>query len=107
MAHQTRADAVRDVLNREINAFASDGLLLIGEVLRQADINPQDYAIIPQQPLTCEFYGMIVPEGDIAWLNTINSLILVEETLEILQSLYGRDSAYVATTQAALEKCTR
>ncbi|KDR56887.1 MULTISPECIES: transporter substrate-binding domain-containing protein [Limnospira] len=102
-----RADAVRDVLNREINAFASDGLLLVGEVLRQPDINPQDYAIIPQEPLTCEFYGMIVPEGDIAWLNTINSLILVEETLEILQSLYGRDSAYVATTQAALQKCTR
>lgn len=101
-----RSNAVRDVLDRQINAFASDGLLLIGEVLRQSDLNREDYALIPQEPLTCEFYGMIAPEGDIAWLNTINSLILVEETVEILRSLYGRDSAYVATTEAALRKCT-
>lgn len=35
---------------------------------------------------------MMVGEGDIAWLNTINSLIVVEETLAILQNLYGCDS---------------
>jgi polar amino acid transport system substrate-binding protein len=48
---------------------------------------------------------MILPEGDIAWLNTINSLILVQESVEILRQLYGSDSAYVQTTEAAVNKC--
>ncbi len=101
-----RENAVRDVLNGTINAFASDGLLLIGEVLRQPGVTKQDYAFVPNEPLTCEFYGMILPEGDISWLNTINSLILVRETLDIFSQMYGSDSAYVTTTEAALKKCT-
>ncbi|WP_238987034.1 hypothetical protein [Lyngbya aestuarii] len=84
---------------------ASDGLLLVGEVLRQPEVSKADYALVPSEPLTCEFYGMILPEGDIAWLNTINSLILVQESVEILTQLYGNDSAYVQTTEAAIKKC--
>ncbi|MEB3885023.1 transporter substrate-binding domain-containing protein [Lyngbya sp. CCY1209] len=101
-----RFEAVRDVGEGNINAFASDGLLLVGEVLRQPESDRDDYALIPEEPLTCEFYGMIVPEGDLAWLNTVNSLILVRETLDILRDLYGRDSAFLTTSQAALNKCT-
>ena len=100
-----REAAVEDVLSGQINAFASDGLLLVGEVLRQPEVSKADYALVPSEPLTCEFYGMILPEGDIAWLNTINSLILVQESVEILTKLYGDDSAYVQTTEAAINKC--
>lgn len=100
-----RETAVKDVLSGKINAFASDGLLLVGEVLRQAEVSKTDYALVPDEPLTCEFYGMILPEGDITWLNTINSLILVQESVEILRQLYGSDSAYVQTTEAAVNKC--
>ncbi|WP_413165191.1 transporter substrate-binding domain-containing protein [Capilliphycus salinus ALCB114379] len=100
-----RQAAVKDVLSGEINAFASDGLLLIGELLRQPEVSQTDYALVPSEPLTCEFYGMILPEGDISWVNTINSLILVQESVEILRQLYGSDSPYIETTQAALKKC--
>ncbi|MEL7034899.1 MAG: amino acid ABC transporter substrate-binding protein [Cyanobacteria bacterium J06592_8] len=100
-----RETAVQDVLSGKINAFASDGLLLVGEVLRQPEVSKADYALVPQEPLTCEFYGMILPSGDIAWLNTINSLILVQESVAILRELYGQDSAYVKTTEASLTKC--
>lgn len=100
-----REQAVQDVLSGTVNAFASDGLLLVGEVLRQPEARRTDYALIPDEPLTCEFYGMILPDGDIAWLNTINSLILVQESVDILRRLYGSDSAYVQTTEAALNKC--
>ena len=101
-----RENAVKDVFDGKINAFASDGLLLVGEVLREENITLDDYALIPSEPLTCEFYGMILPAGDIAWLNTINSLILVEESLELVRQLYGSNSAYVTTTEAAVQKCT-
>ncbi len=100
-----RKNAVQDVLDGKINAFASDGLLLVGEVLRTETATLADYAFIPAEPLTCELYGMILPEGDIAWLNTINSLILVEESLDLVNRLYGSNSAYTQTTEAAYEKC--
>ena len=100
-----RKNAVEDVVQGRLNAFASDGLLLIGEVLRNPAISTQDYALIPKEPLTCEFYGMILPAGDMSWLNTVNSLILVEETVNILTGLYGKDSEYVKTLEAAHNKC--
>ena len=100
-----RKNAVEDVVQGRLNAFASDGLLLIGEVLRNPEIKPQDYALIPKEPLTCEFYGMILPAGDMSWINTVNSLILVEETVNILTGLYGKDSDYVKTLEAAHNKC--
>lgn len=100
-----RKNAVEDVVQGRLNAFASDGLLLIGEVLRNPAISTQDYALVPQEPLTCEFYGMILPEGDISWINTVNSLILIEETVNILTGLYGKNSEYVKTLEAAHNKC--
>lgn len=100
-----RKNAVEDVVQGRLNAFASDGLLLIGEVLRNPEIKPEDYALIPKEPLTCEFYGMILPAGDMSWINTINSLILVEETVNILTGLYGKDSEYVKTLEAAHNQC--
>ncbi len=100
-----RKNAVEDVVQGRLNAFASDGLLLVGEVLRNPSISTQDYALVPQEPLTCEFYGMILPEGDISWINTVNSLILVEETVNILTGLYGKDSEYVKTLESAHNKC--
>ncbi len=100
-----RKNAVEDVIQGRLNAFASDGLLLVGEVLRNPSISTQDYALVPQEPLTCEFYGMILPQGDLSWINTVNSLILVEETVNILTGLYGKDSEYVKTLESAHNKC--
>ncbi len=100
-----RKNAVEAVMNNNLTAFASDGLLMIGEVLRNPNVNSNDYALVPNEPLTCEFYGMILPQGDTTWLNTVNSLILVQESVEILRQLYGSNSDYLKTTEAALQKC--
>ena len=100
-----RKNAVDAVMNNNLTAFASDGLLMIGEVLRNPNVNSNDYALVPNEPLTCEFYGMILPQGDTTWLNTVNSLILVQESVEILRQLYGSNSDYLKTTEAALQKC--
>ncbi len=65
-----------------------------------------EYTLIPDQPLSCEFYRMILLESGQAGLNIINSLILVQESLEIVRQLYGNNSASVTTAEAALQKCT-
>ena len=54
---------VSAVVNGNIDAFASDGVLLSGELARQS-LAPENYQLIPEEPLTCDFYGLILPVGD-------------------------------------------
>ncbi|NET25808.1 MAG: transporter substrate-binding domain-containing protein, partial [Okeania sp. SIO1I7] len=66
--------AVKSLTKGEIQAFANDGILSVGEVVRQnLDIN--NYKLIPEKPLTCDFYGMIIPNNDPEWQNQLNSFI--------------------------------
>ncbi|NET77744.1 alpha/beta hydrolase [Okeania sp. SIO1F9] len=66
--------AVKSLAKGEIQAFVNDGILSIGEVVRQnLDIN--NYKLIPEKPLTCDFYGMIIPNNDPEWQNKLNSFI--------------------------------
>ncbi|NET25806.1 MAG: transporter substrate-binding domain-containing protein [Okeania sp. SIO1I7] len=66
--------AVKSLAKGEIQAFANDGILSVGEVVRQnLDIN--NYKLIPEKPLTCDFYGMIIPNNDPEWQNQLNSFI--------------------------------
>lgn len=79
-----RADAV-DALNRKtIEALASDSILSIGEIERQA-LDPNAYDLLPKQPLTCDYYGMLLPHSDRQWQNTINDF-LRSQTLKKAES---------------------
>ncbi len=33
------------------------------------------HSLLPQQPLTCDYYGMLLPQGDRTWQDTINSFL--------------------------------
>ena len=35
--------------------------------------------IIPKQPLTCDFYGLILPEGDPQWRHLVNTFLRSEQ----------------------------
>ena len=36
----------------------------------------QDFALIPELPLTCDFYGLILPNDDAAWRTTVNQFLV-------------------------------
>ncbi|MGK7913923.1 MAG: alpha/beta hydrolase [Synechococcus sp.] len=63
--------AVQSLQSGQIDAFATDGVLGLGEVLSQ-ELPLNDFRLVPERPLTCEYYGLIVPSGDNQWLQTIN-----------------------------------
>ena len=65
---------IQAVTDGEIEAMVSDRVLLTAEIDRQG-LNPQDYQIIPEHPLTCDYYGLILPSGDPQWRNTVNTFI--------------------------------
>ena len=99
-----RERGVTDVVDKKSQAFASDGVLLLGEALRQ-NFTLENYTLIPDQPLSCDFYGMILPANDEKWENTVNQFINPGTILDSLAESFGSESLYLGITEAALEKC--
>ncbi|WP_052055718.1 alpha/beta fold hydrolase [Myxosarcina sp. GI1] len=69
-----RAEGVKAIATGEIDTFASDGVLLAGEVARQ-NLEPKQFQLVPEKPLTCDFYGLILPQSDRQWQSTVNSFL--------------------------------
>ncbi|MEM7594334.1 MAG: transporter substrate-binding domain-containing protein, partial [Cyanobacteria bacterium P01_A01_bin.83] len=65
---------IQAVKNGDIDALVSDGVLLTGAIDRRG-MDQANYQVIPQNPLTCDYYGLILPQGDPQWRNTINNFI--------------------------------
>ncbi|NEO92525.1 amino acid ABC transporter substrate-binding protein [Moorena producens] len=96
---------VRDVVEGRIDAFASDGMLLMGEALRQG-LTFQDFTLTPDQPLTCDFYGIILPDNDLEWKTIIDKFITELRWYEILEKSLGVQSIYYqGIRQAAYDRC--
>lgn len=76
-----RAEGVRAIASGAIDTFASDGVLLAGEVARQ-NLEPDRYRLVLEKPLTCDFYGLILPSGDRQWQATTNDF-LGEQRIEL------------------------
>ncbi|MEL6581423.1 MAG: hypothetical protein AAFQ14_16910 [Cyanobacteria bacterium J06621_12] len=57
-----------------MDAYISDLVLIRGEIEHQG-LNKQDYQTIHDYPLTCEYYGLILPQGDRQWQDTVNTFI--------------------------------
>ncbi|MDJ0707230.1 MAG: transporter substrate-binding domain-containing protein [Leptolyngbyaceae cyanobacterium MO_188.B28] len=69
-----RHEAVTALATGQVDVLASDGILSMGELLRQ-NRPLADYALEPERPLTCEFYGLILPAGDPDWQDLVNTFI--------------------------------
>ncbi|GAB4531930.1 MAG: hypothetical protein Tsb0014_15870 [Pleurocapsa sp.] len=71
---QGRAEAVKAVADGSIDTFASDSILSLEEIARQ-NLPVNNYALQPQIPLTCDFYGLLVPNDDPQWQDMVNEFI--------------------------------
>jgi predicted dienelactone hydrolase len=72
-----REDAIQALEDNMIDVFASDAILSVGEILRQGQ-SLDNFALVPDIPLSCEFYGLVVPEGDRPWRTVVNSYLRSE-----------------------------
>jgi len=68
------AEALQALVKGEIESFISDDILIEGEIARQ-NLSRDNFVLLPEQPLTCEFYGLILPEGNREWESTVNTFI--------------------------------
>jgi polar amino acid transport system substrate-binding protein len=84
-----RLRGVQALRQGRITAFASDGILLIGEAVLQGLALGRQYRLVPAIPLDCVRYGMALPEGDRQWLEMVNRAIVQAREEEIFQGWFG------------------
>lgn len=99
-----REQAIKDAVDGKIDAFASDGVLLVGEALLLG-LKESQYSIIPEQPLTCVSYGLLLPAKDAKWEETVNNFIRNRPTIEMLQKVYGPNSPFIPMSIIAADRC--
>ncbi|MGK7939700.1 MAG: amino acid ABC transporter substrate-binding protein [Crocosphaera sp.] len=84
----------------KIDAFASDGILLLGEALIQRLRLGKDYTLVPRNPIDCEKYGLILPDNDPQWLAFIDSVIMSNSEKKIYQKWFGEIATQIDAIQS-------
>lgn len=72
---QGRENAIAATASGEIDAFVGDGILSYAEVLLEQR-SFDGFSLIPELPLTCDFYGLILPNDDPEWRTMVNQFLV-------------------------------
>jgi polar amino acid transport system substrate-binding protein len=98
-----RTRGVQALRQNRIDAFASDGILLRAEAALQS-LSLEDYSLVPEQPLTCDRYGMLMPQNDAQWQSLVNSVIESKEAKQIWQKWFERIFSYTEVDEDLCQK---
>ncbi|HEY9824490.1 MAG TPA: alpha/beta hydrolase [Stenomitos sp.] len=71
---KARINGFQALSSGKIDALAGDGILLVSTLKEQKNVGNQ-FALVPEQPLVCDAYGLILPQGDRVWETTVNRII--------------------------------
>ena len=85
---KSREEGIEKLKQGEIKAVVSDGILLIGELVRQGN-DPRQFALIPSQPITTELYGCILPQDEPEWKNFVDDTIVSEEDSQLQEQWFN------------------
>jgi predicted dienelactone hydrolase/ABC-type amino acid transport substrate-binding protein len=86
---QGSAEAVKAVAEGRIDTFANDSILSLEEVARQ-NLPANNYVLQPKLPLTCDFYGLILPNDDPEWRTTVNEFIAKLSAQQVTDKWLGK-----------------
>ncbi|WP_430013336.1 amino acid ABC transporter substrate-binding protein [Microcystis ichthyoblabe FBCC-A1114] len=93
-----RLRGIQSLRRNRIDAFASDGILLIGEAVILGLSLGKDYQLIPPNPLNCDYYGFILPANDPQWQEFINGVIVTSENRNIFKKWFTEVASYFRDT---------
>ena len=83
-----RNRGVQAVEQGKIDAMISDGILLRAAA-QQQELSAREYPLIPETPLTCDRYGMIINGKDPQWKEFVDSLIDSPKVANLSQAWFG------------------
>ncbi len=84
-----RLRGIQALKEDRIDAFASDGILLIGESVLMGLVLGDDYLLVPSVPLECDYYGLILPNNDPQWKALIDRSIEKAREQQIFREWIG------------------
>ncbi|EAZ91477.1 amino acid ABC transporter substrate-binding protein [Crocosphaera chwakensis] len=94
-----RSRGIQALQGNKIDAFASDGILLVGEAqIQNLRLGP-DYTLVPTNPIDCEEYGLILPDNNPEWLSFVNSVIDDSSLQGIYRDWFGEISPQIESIQ--------
>jgi ABC-type amino acid transport substrate-binding protein len=80
---------VQGVTDGSLDAFADDGLLLLGVGLQQG-LPAENYALLPETPLTCDGYGLVLAGGDRQWQDLVNTFLRSRSARQVRDTWLSR-----------------
>ncbi|MEM6611789.1 MAG: amino acid ABC transporter substrate-binding protein [Cyanobacteria bacterium P01_C01_bin.72] len=89
-----RSRGIQAVAQNKIDAMVSDGILLRAQA-QQQELSSIDYPLVPDVPLTCDRYGMIIPAEDPDWQDFINAVIDSPAAEITSQAWFGNVFSYI------------
>lgn len=89
-----RADGIYALSQGQVDAFVSDGVLTYAGI-EQLNLPLQNYAFIPERPLTCELYGLALPQDQPDWEATVNDFLASAVEDQVWSDWFGDAIPYV------------
>ena len=86
---QGQVEAIKAVAEGRIDTFANDSILLLAEVAQQ-NLPLNNYSLQPLVPLTCNFYGLLLPNDDPQWQTTVNKFISEPAAIQVMEKWFGQ-----------------
>ena len=88
---KSRQEGVEKLKKDEVKAVVSDGILLLGEIVQQGN-NPENFVLMPSQPITTELYGCVLPQKNPQWKQLVNLTILSPKNRKLQKEWFSIDT---------------
>ncbi|NES79311.1 MULTISPECIES: amino acid ABC transporter substrate-binding protein [Okeania] len=85
-----RVEGISQLDDGKIDAVASDGILLLGEI-RQQNKTISEFELIPKIPFTFENYGCILPLQNPDWDKLVDTTIASDENTQLLHQWFDSE----------------
>lgn len=96
-----RTDAIHAVRDGQVDAFLGDDILTIADIL-QEKLPVRDFSLVPELPLSCEYYALALPNNDPEWAATVNQFLQDQSGETVWKELLSNFAPYALNT---LEYC--
>jgi predicted dienelactone hydrolase len=83
-----RKNAIQAVSQGNLDAFVGDGILTYAELQLQGNTF-ENFALVPELPLTCEFYGLALPNNDPEWQTLVNEFLMSDRRTAIASEWFA------------------
>ena len=89
---KNRQEGITKLTEGGVNAVVSDGILLIGELVKDGN-DPRQFALTPRQPITTELYGCILPKNNGDWKQIVDAVIASPANHDLQEEWFNIDKS--------------